>query len=459
MNLIHQNNIAAKSARKAKLVVIHVYREVIHARRVRAVRAMDKSSSNPLQICEKWELFNSKSDISECPISFWRELENFSVSKYRHFSNQKFGSGLLSLNQLEQILLGKKPLNELSLYLILFETLWVPDLFYSYLCRDAIKGWRCMPESGSDYTGKQTAHIRWKQLWDYPTSERKHRAKQILGPYISIIKNLKPLIDIGAIRFFPWEQFISKNKEGFKDTILGLSSNKSFTDSLMKIDQDQYNLGVRLGPIGIVSEKGDPSTNLKPGAKLHFVDKRLEISNGIAHSIFSAELGASYVPDLPGDRLVYNYIVSNGDTNPKVQPLVEKFNLPNLNNATWEDIVAIRKDSELLSILRSILKEAVFYEEETLNQELKERLKILEEKLDNDSGIIRSSKNEIRNLYTGTLAGATTGALSGGSAILTGAVVGAGIPFTYQLLLKIFGPDAKEKRRRRDLVVRIQNRV
>lgn len=42
MSLIHQNSIVAKYAKKARLVVIHVFREVRPARRVQAVRVMAK---------------------------------------------------------------------------------------------------------------------------------------------------------------------------------------------------------------------------------------------------------------------------------------------------------------------------------------------------------------------------------------------------------------------------------
>lgn len=94
-----------------------------------------------------------------------------------------------------------------------------------------------------------------------------------------------------------------------------------------------------------------------------FVDKTPVAVAGVLNLMFSTELGAHLLPDLAGDRDVFDFIRSGG------QPVPPEFRVARL-----DDLLAIRRDSEALAVVRQIVQDASFVQEERALESLSHRL-------------------------------------------------------------------------------------
>lgn len=419
---------------------------------------MSHKEENPLSICEKWELFDTKKNLEHVPVSFWRALGNETISHYRNFNKFKIGSGLLNLKELEDIITGRVPLSKLGIYIMLFDTVWLPDPFYSYLTKEAKTAWSYLPESGSDYMGKAGVHIKWEQVWDAIPKDRKAIALRVFKPVIQNLRLLKPLIEMGVIKFFPWEKIISSDPVALKESVLEASKDSGLQKVSTSFNQDEYSLGVRLGPMGISMPRGDPSTGVKPGERLFFVDKRPMVTTALVHFLTSVKLGASHIPHLSGDYAIMEYLLENKYQSSKSMPLTKSLDLPNINKATWEDIVAIREDSEVLTAIRGVLKEAYYADEEKIKNELKESLNEISSKIRDEKSLMRAVGQQLGSFNASVLGGIGTGAITGGGKeMIVGAVVGGAVPLVYNLIKSTLGEDATKLKTRQDLLIKLDD--
>lgn len=417
-----------------------------------------KVNYGPHTLCRKWGLFDQVNALDQIPMGTWEKISAEIRDQYKVHPSGQLGSITLGLTTGTKIVEAKTPINLIAPYSVLFETIWLPDPFYSFLVRDANRAWECLPESGSAFMGKVSVHTPWKQLWDYPPLKRKHKLIAHLVPIIQNLKILEPLIEIGAIRFFPWELTVKTNSIQLRDAVLNISNSEVIEKLSTQFPQDQYSLGVRLGPMGITMAQ-DPNNKLKPGTNLWFVDKRPIIATGLLHGLIAAHTGASFIPDHPGDRVIYDFLMSQGSISPGVRPLTHPTKLPRFSEALWPDIVAIRKDSEALAILRALIVEASGANEDQILDSLKERLDDIANKLKKDNSILKATKNELFSMSIGTLGGAASTVITNGTNPVYAGLAGAALPFLVGIYQKAFGAEEKMKRKRSELIFNISNRI
>lgn len=226
---------------------------------------------------------------------------------------------------------------------------------------------------------------------------------------------MRPLIESGAVRLFPWELLIKKNTRHLREGVEKLQLQPELLEKVSTtFSQSQYNLGIKVGAIGIKMQS-DPSGILPPGAELWLVDKIPILFYGLLNTIYAEQLGANYTPDLPGDRVIHDYIQSGGELSPTTRE-INTIQLPMFSEALWPDIVAIRKDSELVNILREIINDAANIQEEKSIASISQRLEEAALKIKEDTSIAKLVQGKTIEYsiagFGGFLSAAITGASS-----------------------------------------------
>ena len=179
------------------------------------------------------------------------------------------------------------------------------------------------------------------------------------------------------------------------------------------------------------------------------------------NAIWSEACGAAYVPELAGDRVVYDFVVTGGDLKPEVVRLAAPFDLPSFSGAIWDDLVAIRRDSEALGRLREIVRDAAGVTEASALPSLEARLEAAASKLKAEAGLWRAVRGATSEFALGMLCGAGGVLAFGGTpaTLATGAALGATSGLSATVLLRIFGSEHQELRRRAELVSRISTKL
>lgn len=127
-----------------------------------------------------------------------------------------------------------------------------------------------------------------------------------------------------------------------------------------RFNQDQYSAGVRLSPIGLEVGEDSPAHGLRKGDPMWFGDKAQILVMGLIHSIVASKYSSSLFDTLPGDRLVYDYVRTGGILKPNTEQIVGSIQVPNLSGGLWDEIIAIKNDSELLSQLKDTIAEIAY---------------------------------------------------------------------------------------------------
>lgn len=180
-----------------------------------------------------------------------------------------------------------------------------------------------------------------------------------------------------------------------------------------------------------------------------FVDKTPVAVAGVLNLMFSTELGAHLLPDLAGDRDVFDFIRSGG------QPVPPEFRVARL-----DDLLAIRRDSEALAVVRQIVQDASFVQEERALESLSHRLDEAAARIREDKSIWNVAKGagsefSLAILGGGALAGPIQGMPLKIAALAT-AIGGAGA-----LLSKLYSGirERAAADRRAELLIRIRDKI
>jgi hypothetical protein len=220
-------------------------------------------------------------------------------------------------------------------------------------------------------------------------------------------------------------------------------------------------LGVRLGALSITANEDVPATGLKKGDSLWIVDKTEILVLGLIHSLLASQYHSNFVETLPGDRLVFDFVRTDGVLRPAMQNLSGTIEIPNLSRALWPDIVAIKKDSELLGKLQDRISELAYCGDDDQLDVIREGLAEVQSKLMNDASFAKCLKLPTSELIVSSAVGVASNLITGAdlSKAALASVLTAGVMFTHKLISEYFDTENQAARKRRDLVVRINSRI
>lgn len=416
---------------------------------------------NTLDVLSEWELLAPDADVERLSMTDLRQIAGALVRGYGASQSQALGGLHPGLPVGTQVAEGKQDCSAIALPIVLADVFWMPDPIYSFLVDEAFDAWKMLPESGSKYfTDSPGAQAPWRGLWSMPKEGRRNFARRELPRLLARMRELEPLVRVGAVRLFPWEKLLAEHVEQLKESAAILTAQPDFERVTTQHRQDEYNLGVRSGAIGIAAGPGTVPGGLAPGTPLWFVDKTPVAVTGLLNLLVSAELGAKYIPGKPGDRDVYNYIRSGGIVTPGETPLAKSLPLPRLGNAIWPDLVEIRKSNEALAVLREIISDAEATEEGRASDAISERLQEASAKIRSDASLWRAVKNASSDLFLGVLGGAFASLAPTGPPAKIAALVAA-MRGSTQFLNKLYRGtmDLTAARKRADLLLRIDERM
>lgn len=424
---------------------------------------LGKRKMSIYDVIDKWKLADNTLDFRRYTRTAISTIANDVQSCYKSDLPVKSGRFHQSLATATDIVENRKPIEDLALPLLYSKQLILPDPLYSALSPKANSTWRRLPESGcKGFSDTPTIHIEWKSYWSTPIETRIEYLNATIPALVTQLIKLRPLVDAGFVLLQPWEIAVAAELDSIKRAILELKSRSDLVREItQRLKQAEYNLGVRLGPISITANADVPATGLKKGDTLWIVDKTEILVIGLIHSVLASRYHSNFVESLSGDRLVFDFVRTDGVLRPQTQNLSGVVNVPNLANALWPDIVAIKKDSELLSQLQERIAEAAYCGDEDQLDLVREGFAEVQAGLMKDASIMRRVNLSISELIVCTAVGVGSNLITGAdlekSALA--AALTAGGTFAHKLVSEYFDKENRAARRRRDLIVRVNSRI
>ncbi len=368
-----------------------------------------------------------------------------------------------SLTTATEIVENRKPIEELAWPLLYSKQLILPDPLYSVLSPKANSTWSRLPESGCQgFSDTPCIYSQWKTYWSTPFNGSIEYLNGTVPSLVAQLMKLKPLVEAGFILLQPWELAVDPEIASIKEAVRDLRKQTNIINEVtQRFKQSEYNLGVRLGAISITAKENCPATGLKKGDALWVGDKTEILVMGLVHSLLASQYHSNFVETLPGDRVVFDFVRTGGVLRPAMQNLSGVVKIPNLANALWPDIVAIKKDSELLNKLQERISDLACCDNDDQLEVVRDRLAELQSQLTNDAAFTKSRKLPISELIVSSAVGAASNMITGAE-LITAALAStltAGTMFTHKLISEYFDKENHSARKRRDLIVRINSRI
>ncbi|MCX4149853.1 MULTISPECIES: hypothetical protein [Paraburkholderia] len=414
-------------------------------------------------VIRKWELDRPNLDFNKFSRKAAGQMADDIQNCYLKAPPPSVGRFNQSLHMATEIVEGRKRAEELALPLLFSKQVMLPDPLYSLLAPRASALWNRLPEGGNkSYSKTPLITSPWKNYWSTDISERFAFLNATLSPLVAQMLKLQPMVDTGHILLQPWEVAVESEVELLRKSVADFQKKPDVIKEIaQRFKQAQYSAGVRLGPIGLEVSDDSPSHGLLKGDPMWFGDKAEILVMGLIHSIVASKYSSSLLDALPGDRLVYDYVRTGGILNPKTDQIVNSIQVPNLSEALWDDIIAIKNDSELLNQLKDTIAEVAYCNSDDQKVLIKEEIAGIASKLKADTALKKYAKFSVSDLGVGLIAGAVSNAMTGSPAATaaTAAAVGAGLTFGGKLVSEYFGAENESLRRRRDVIVRINHKL
>jgi hypothetical protein len=368
-----------------------------------------------------------------------------------------------SLAAATAVMENRKPIEELALPLLFSKQLLLPDPLYSALSIKANSTWNKLPESGNArFSDSSSISIAWKSYWSTPISARIDYLNATLPALIGQLAKLRPLVDAGFVVLRPWETAVESEIDSLRKAVAELKAKPTVINEItQRYTQANYNLGVRLGPLSIHVKEDSPSAALMKGDQMWVGDKTPILLMGLMHSLTSSRYSSHFIESLAGDRVIYDYVRTDGLLRPDIQTINDTLKLPDLSGALWPDIVAIKKDSELLALLEDRLSELAYCNGDEQIDLANQAIAELESKLRADAAFMKRVKVPFSSLMVGVVAGVSANLIKGTNtevATIAGALTTVS-SFAHSLVSDYFKKDNRALRKRRDLVIRVAGRL
>ncbi|MEX3896373.1 hypothetical protein [Paraburkholderia sp. BR10954] len=414
-------------------------------------------------VIRKWDLDRPNLDFAIYSRKIVGQMADDIQNCYLKAPPPSVGRFNQSLHTATEIVENKKQAEELGLPLLFSKQIMLPDPLFSLLAPRASMLWKRLPEGGNkSYSKFPQVTSGWRSYWSTDTPERFALLNSTLPPLVAQLLKLRPLIDDGHIVLHPWELAVEPEVELLRKSVIDLQEKPDVIKEItQRFNQDNYSAGVRLGPIGLTVSQDWPAHGLRKDDPMWFGDKAQILVMGLIHSIVATKYSSSLLETLPGDRLVYDYVRTGGILKPKTDQIVSSIQVPNLSEALWDDIVAIKNDSELLSQLKDTIAEVAYCNDDDQRVLIKEEIASIASKLKADTKLKKYAKFSVSDFGVGLITGTGSNVLTGSSPAVaaTAAAVSTGMSFGYKLVSEYFGPENKGLRRRRDVIVRINHKL
>jgi hypothetical protein len=185
---------------------------------------------------------------------------------------------------------------------------------------------------------------------------------------------------------------------------------------------------------------------------------------GLLNAVVSENLGCRFEPQLPGDRVIYDFVKSNGRIGVQTIPVERSVILPSFDNAIFADLATIRNDSELLDIFRKLLTQLAHAETEVSLGAIRSEIEVIAARLREDKPL-RKAVGPASVDFSVALLGGIVGAAMTGSSIGTLEVAAASVltasaaPYIKQLAVAAFGGDASKAKVRNEVITRISGKL
>jgi len=331
----------------------------------------------------------------------------------------KIGSLNIGLRDSLELFEPRASLKSLALPSLLSACVWLPDPFFSAIAPSAGEVWTRMPDSGGLYfVDKPAVHTHWKHVSQLRASDRKDSLRATLRTVVPRLLKLEPLVRCGAVRFYSWERLVADELADVRGAVAALEQSEILKDVTTSFPQSKYSLGVRVGGVGVTLKDGDPTRGVAAGANLWLADKKPVLVYGILNAIASKRLASRFSPTLPGDRVVYDFVRTNGRRASTTEIVGDPVRIPALDTAVWADVIAIRRDHELLARFRDILGSLGTVDSDVAIEGFRCELESLAAELNADISLQRVLRPSSLDFLVATLGGAVGAAATGGS--LTG---------------------------------------
>ncbi|MGF6648376.1 hypothetical protein P3T24_000874 [Paraburkholderia sp. GAS33] len=418
---------------------------------------------NIFGVIEKWDLDRPNLDFNKFSRKATGQMADDIQNCYLKALPPSVGRFNQSLFTATEIVESRKRAEELALPLLFSKQVMLPDPLYSLLAPRASALWKRLPESGNkSYSKVPPIFSPWKNYWSTDIPERFAFLNSTLPPLVAQLIKLRPLIDAGHIVLQPWEVAVEPEVELLRKSVVDLQKKPDVIKEItQRFEQAKYSAGVRLGPIGLEVAEDSPSQGLLKGDPMWFGDKAEILVMGLIHSIVASKYSSSFLDTLPGDRLVYDYVRTGGILKPKTDQIVSSIQVPNLSEALWDDIVAIKNDSELLNQLKNTIAEVAYCNDDDQKVLIKEEIASIASKLKTETSLKKYAKFSVSDFGVGLITGTVSNAMTGSTTAIaaTAAAVSTGMSFGYKLVSEYFGAENKSLRRRRDVIVRINHKL
>ncbi|MFA0005121.1 hypothetical protein AB4422_17290 [Vibrio splendidus] len=410
-------------------------------------------------LIEKWGLDRESHTFKRFSRSEISEIANEIMGLYNNSLPKALGRKHLSIHDSINLSEANNPVSTLAVPLLFSKQIWLPDPLYSVLAPNTKSIWSRLPESGPmNIMGQPGPYLPWDNYWTTRTSERVSYLDSVVPTLVKRLIELKPLVKSGYIILYPWEIMVGENLDSIKKAVVELSNETDILDKVRhKYKQKEYSIGARLGPIGFEVARHPPQ-GLKARDSMWLGDPSSVLYGGMLNTLLTSSLSADFVNTLKGDRLVHDFIRSGGEYNPVLQNGVQ-ISLPNLSNALWPEIVAVKQDSELVDKLSSALDGARNLPCSDAELLICDELKLLESQFKNDLSISKLVGSPVAELSVATMAGFTGGLFSGGNP--TVALASSGIASVSSFLLKLANthqsPERLATKKRKDIICSISS--
>jgi hypothetical protein len=426
-------------------------------------------------VLDEWKLLRPESNLTEYTLGDWRNIDRALTEIYEKGVDGRLGSSFLGANLTTRIAEGIAAPEAIATSVLAFDAVWLFDPIYSLISQAASDAWTLLPERNSKYFGQDPhIYIDWRPLGHQGKDDRRAFLLREIPLRLQRLRELRPLFETGAICFISWERLLLKNRERLKAAIDSLRA--SAEKVVTKHPQNSYNLGFRLSPIRVQLSSDVPQFGFKKGADLHIVDRAPVLLYGLMNTLISAQSGSVLIPELLGDSDLYEFIMSGLNPIPPRVKLNDRIELPRFSHAIWDDLVAIRKDSEALATLREVIRLAASSEEGAILTDVRGRLEGAADKIRAEGGLSKYFKagtarfglESVKGITAGSSGAAAAGMITGGAVGgLPGAVIGAAVGgvggaaagFFLDLATRAFDKDRKAKKTRAELFVRIAQKL
>lgn len=416
-------------------------------------------------VLDAWNLLEEGIDLGRYSIGDWKRIEE-ALARVPD-GDPILGAVHIGITDGIAISEGNESVARLASYALAYETVWLPDPVFSFVSHEARKAFSLLPEAGGTFfDDKPGIEIHWKNLWMAKPGERRALTQTQLGPILRQMRELRSLAELGAVRFFRWEKLLFSNRDALRPVAKALADDPNVQQLTQRVPQIEYSLGARVGRFGV--EAGEPFTGPGPhpkkGEPMFFVDKMPMVLSALLNASVSTRLSASFAPSAKGDRMLYDCLVSGGHVDATPTSLATDLQLPRFADAVVDDLVAIRRDSEAVTVFRHILRDAAGITEDAAIPSIEARLRESARRLREDASLWKAvGGKSVDGTVSALVTGVATYALEHAASVRdsTDTALIAAVAFLATLAAPVLSQSRERsaKRERAELIVRVADNL